>query len=76
MDIRELSKGYFNKTYEEKQGICKKILEYYIDGMVMGDSSIYDLLKTFETNKRISIEREEYELTEIFSTIIEAIEEL
>lgn len=76
MDLRVISKGYFKLSYEEKTKVCEEVLRYYLNEMFLSDGNLFQLSQVFQNIKQLSIERDEFEITEIMSSIIEALEEL
>jgi len=76
MDLIRISKNYFNKSFEEKKDVCEKVLKFYLDEMIATESSLEELKEHFERMKVQSIERDEYEITEILDTLIQAMNTL
>ena len=76
MDLRVISQGYFNLTEEEKSEVCGDVLRYYLQEIVFNGGDLFEFRKVMFEMKQVSIQREEYEITEILSNILEALEEL
>jgi hypothetical protein len=76
MDLRVISKGYFKLTEEEKAKVCEDVLRHYLQEIVLSGGDFFEFNKIMSDMKSVSIQREEYEITDILTTIIEALEEL
>jgi hypothetical protein len=76
MDLRVISKGYFKLTEDEKTVVCEQVLRHFLNEMLISEGNLFELRDIFHKIKQTSIERDEYEITEIISQIIEALEEL
>jgi hypothetical protein len=76
MDLRVISKGYFKLTEDEKTVVCEQVLRHFLNEMLISEGNLFELRDIFHKIKETSIERDEYEITEIISQIIEALEEL
>ena len=76
MDLRVISKGYFKLTEEEKAKVCEDVLRHYLQEIVLSGGDMFEFNKIMSDMKLVSIQREEYEITDILTTIIEALEEL
>lgn len=75
MDLRIISKDFFNKTQKEKNEICETVLRDFIEEMFANRGNLIELESIITNMKEVSIEREEFEITEILSTILEALKE-
>lgn len=76
MDLRVISKGYFKLSEDEKTKVCEEVLRYFLNEMLVSEGNLFELQQVFQNIKNVSIERDEYEITEIVSQILEALEEL
>ena len=76
MDLRVISKGYFKLSEHEKTKVCEQVLRYFLNEMLVSEGNLFELSEVFQNIKKVSIERDEFEITEIVSQIIEALEEL
>lgn len=76
MDLRVISKGYFKLSDDEKTKVCEEVLRYFLNEMLVSEGNLFELQQVFQNIKNVSIERDEYEITEIVSQILEALEEL
>jgi hypothetical protein len=76
MDIKELLDGYFKLTDEEKDDVLSKLAEiYFFQGIEMGMSPV-QILDGFDPLIEESTEREDYEMSQAFSDIKEAINQI
>jgi hypothetical protein len=76
MDIKELLDGYFKLTDEEKDEVLSKLAEiYFFQGIEMGMSPV-QILDGFDPLIEESTEREDYEMSQAFSDIKEAINQI
>jgi hypothetical protein len=76
MDLRVISKGYFKLTEDEKTKVCEEVLRHYLNEILVSNGNLFELRDVFHKIKQTSIDRDEYEITEIISQIIDALEEL
>jgi hypothetical protein len=76
MDIKELLDGYFKLTDEEKDDVLSRLAEiYFFQGIEMGMSPV-QILDGFDPLIEESTEREDYEMSQAFSDIKEAINQI
>jgi hypothetical protein len=76
MDIKELLDGYFKLTDEEKDDVLSRLAEiYFFQGIEMGMSPV-QILEGFDPLIEESTEREDYEMSQAFSDIKEAINQI
>ena len=76
MDIKELLDGYFKLTDEEKDDVLSRLAEiYFFQGLEMGMSPV-QILDGFDPLIEESTEREDYEMSQAFSDIKEAINQI
>lgn len=76
MDIKELSKGYFEKTYDEQMEIVHLVTRYYIEDMMVSEGSLPILRVHLKTLQERSLINEDYEVSEILSEIINGINQI
>lgn len=76
MDLRVISKDYFNKTEEEKNKICEDVLSDFLGEMLSNDGTLFELRAILTNMKEISLQREEFEITEILTNLLTALEEV
>lgn len=76
MDLRVISKDYFNKTEQEKDEICEYVLSQFLGEMLANDGTLFELRAVLSNMKEISLQREEFEITEILTHLITALEEV
>ena len=73
MDIKELLKGYFELTDDEKHEVLSKLAEiYFFQGIDLGMSPI-QILDGFDPLIEEATEIEDYEIAQAFVDIKEAI---
>ena len=73
MDIKELLKGYFELTDDEKHEVLSKLAEiYFFQGIDLGMSPI-QILDGFDPLIEEATEIEDYEIAQAFVDINEAI---
>lgn len=76
MDLRVISKDYFNKTEEQKTEICNEVLADFLNEMLANEGTLFELRAILSNMKEISLQREEFEITEILTHLITALNEV